>query len=196
MFLFPIKCNICSWVESTEKSGAPVCGRMCVCVRGCVFVAFTTLGWVRNEPSEAATCHICSDWTWHDMPGSYLLIRTNFFWLGLLAPVFHQWLECLESQAGSLCAGNSFLPMPARRQSVKQVKCTNKASVARKWNNGWFLLTVISDRFGSPLITSVIITFLVLGFPGVINLQTTVELLSAGSQQLNVCPRNQTPLSL
>lgn len=57
------------------------------------------------------------------------------------------------------------------------------------------LLTVVSDRFRSPLITSVIVTFLVLGLPGVIDLQTAVELLSAGRQQLNVCPHNMTPVS-
>lgn len=57
------------------------------------------------------------------------------------------------------------------------------------------LLTIVSDWFRSPLITSVIITLLVLGLPCVIDLQTTVELLSAGRQQLNVCPHSMTPVS-
>lgn len=54
-------------------------------------------------------------------------------------------------------------------------------------------LTVIGDRFGSPLIAAVVSALLVLGLPGVIDLQAAVELLSAGGQQLDVCaPEHDT----
>lgn len=48
-------------------------------------------------------------------------------------------------------------------------------------------LTVFGDGFGGPLIASVVVAFLVLGLPRVVDLQAAVELLSAGRQQLNVC---------
>jgi len=57
------------------------------------------------------------------------------------------------------------------------------------------LLTIVSDRFRSPLIAPVIITLLVLGLPRVIDLQATVKLLSASCQQLNVCPHNTEAVS-
>ena len=46
--------------------------------------------------------------------------------------------------------------------------------------------TVVSDRLRSPLLRSVIGAFLVLGLPCVVDLQTAVELLSAGRQQVDV----------
>lgn len=49
------------------------------------------------------------------------------------------------------------------------------------------MLTVIGDRLWSPLIAAVVSALLVLGLPGVIDLQAPVELLSAGGQQLDVC---------
>lgn len=55
------------------------------------------------------------------------------------------------------------------------------------------VLTVIGDRFWSPLIAAVVSALLVLGLPGVIDLQAAVELLSAGGQQLDVCaPEHDT----
>lgn len=55
------------------------------------------------------------------------------------------------------------------------------------------MLTVIGDRFWSPLIAAVVSALLVLGLPGVIDLQAAVELLSAGGQQLDVCaPEHDT----
>lgn len=54
-------------------------------------------------------------------------------------------------------------------------------------------LTVFGDGFGGPLIASVVVAFLVLGLPRVVDLQAAVELLSAGRQQLNVCSQ-KTPV--
>lgn len=51
--------------------------------------------------------------------------------------------------------------------------------------------TIISDRFWSPLIASVVGALLVLGLPRVVDLEATVELLSAGRQQLDVCHTTQ-----
>ncbi len=56
-------------------------------------------------------------------------------------------------------------------------------------------LTVVSNWFRSSQITSIIGTLLVLGLPRVIDLQTTVELFSAGRQQLNVCAKHNTTVS-
>lgn len=53
------------------------------------------------------------------------------------------------------------------------------------------LRTVVGDTFGRSLLR-VRVPLLVLGLPGVVNLQPAVELLSAGRQQLDVCPRNVT----
>lgn len=46
-------------------------------------------------------------------------------------------------------------------------------------------LTVVRDGFGSPLLR-LGVAFLILRFPGMVDLQPTVELLSACSQQLNI----------
>ena len=51
-------------------------------------------------------------------------------------------------------------------------------------------LTVVGDGLGGSLVGSVRVAFLVLGLPGVVDLQTPVELLPAGGQQLDVCNNN------
>lgn len=54
-------------------------------------------------------------------------------------------------------------------------------------------LTVIGDGFRGPLIAAVVSALLVLGLPGVIDLQAAVELLPAGGEQLDVCaPEHDT----
>lgn len=47
------------------------------------------------------------------------------------------------------------------------------------------VLTEVRDCFGSPLLR-LGVAFLVLRFPGMVDLQPTVELLSACSQQLDI----------
>lgn len=49
------------------------------------------------------------------------------------------------------------------------------------------LLTVVGDGLGSPLVAVVVRALLVLGLPGVVDLQAAVELLPAGGEQLDVC---------
>lgn len=143
-----------------------------------VFTAVTMLGCVQNKLSKVARgCHASSS-------------EPDRAWL----PVISQ-LE--QNISGGTRQREAVTLRPGVSSTDKRVICvrlshtSGLANRVRQYRRKNKKPTIIGDRFWSTLITSVVIAFLVLGLPRVVDLEAAVELLSAGRQQLDVCQTTQ-----